>query len=140
MIIEWWDCPLCYFSQVSVSGSVPRRVWLDCPEDSVILGLSATNSAGEGPKGDVAVVPCQRSDPGWWWSQTQGEWRSELLSEAAAVWRERDELMDRRVPWHTHGLYRGSLVCWSDQLIKKAVGKKCWEVLGRLTQQAALAV
>ncbi|CAL8394319.1 unnamed protein product [Boreogadus saida] len=37
---------------ISVSGSAPRRVWLDCPEDSVILGLSASNSAGEGPKGE----------------------------------------------------------------------------------------
>uniref|UniRef100_A0A8C5F5U8 Fibronectin type-III domain-containing protein n=1 Tax=Gadus morhua TaxID=8049 RepID=A0A8C5F5U8_GADMO len=43
-------------SNVSVSVSVtPRRVWLDCPEDSVILGLSASNSAGEGPKGEGAT-------------------------------------------------------------------------------------
>ncbi|CAL8254584.1 unnamed protein product [Merluccius merluccius] len=44
---DWEQC-------INVSGSSPRRLWLDCPECSVMLGLSASNSAGEGPTGVMA--------------------------------------------------------------------------------------
>ncbi|XP_070765192.1 interleukin-23 receptor isoform X2 [Enoplosus armatus] len=34
-----------------VSGSGPRQKWLDCPEGDLALQLSASTSAGEGPRG-----------------------------------------------------------------------------------------
>ncbi|XP_037530755.1 interleukin-23 receptor [Nematolebias whitei] len=37
--------------RVIVSGSGPREMWLDCPEGALVLQMSASNSAGEGPRG-----------------------------------------------------------------------------------------
>ncbi|XP_036067540.1 interleukin-23 receptor isoform X4 [Oryzias melastigma] len=36
---------------VTVSGSGPRQMWLDCPEGTLALQMTATNSAGEGLQG-----------------------------------------------------------------------------------------
>ncbi|XP_014842483.1 PREDICTED: interleukin-12 receptor subunit beta-2-like isoform X1 [Poecilia mexicana] len=36
---------------VTVSGSGQRQMWLDCPEGTLSLQLTASNSAGEGPRG-----------------------------------------------------------------------------------------
>uniref|UniRef100_A0A3P9MPC0 Fibronectin type-III domain-containing protein n=1 Tax=Oryzias latipes TaxID=8090 RepID=A0A3P9MPC0_ORYLA len=36
---------------VTVSGSGPRWMWLDCPDGNLVLEMTATNSAGEGPRG-----------------------------------------------------------------------------------------
>ncbi|RVE74003.1 hypothetical protein OJAV_G00037010 [Oryzias javanicus] len=36
---------------VTVSGSGPRQMWLDCPEGTLALQMTATNSAGEGLRG-----------------------------------------------------------------------------------------
>ncbi|XP_043984982.1 interleukin-23 receptor [Gambusia affinis] len=36
---------------VTVSGSGQRQMWLDCPEGTLSLQLTASNSAGEGPLG-----------------------------------------------------------------------------------------
>ncbi|XP_039985128.1 interleukin-23 receptor [Xiphias gladius] len=36
---------------VMVSGSGPRQMWVDCPEGALVLQLTASNSAGEGPPG-----------------------------------------------------------------------------------------
>ncbi|XP_067368502.1 interleukin-23 receptor isoform X2 [Channa argus] len=35
---------------VTVSGSGPRQMWLDCPEGALALQLTASTSAGEGPR------------------------------------------------------------------------------------------
>ncbi|XP_056271475.1 interleukin-23 receptor isoform X2 [Pseudoliparis swirei] len=37
--------------RLSVPGSAPRRMWLDCPEGAVALQLTASTSAGEGRRG-----------------------------------------------------------------------------------------
>lgn len=39
------------FSPVTVPGSGPREKWLDCPEGALALQLTASTSAGEGPRG-----------------------------------------------------------------------------------------
>ncbi|XP_028259644.1 interleukin-23 receptor [Parambassis ranga] len=36
---------------MSVPGSGPRQMWLDCPAGALVLQLSASTSAGEGPRG-----------------------------------------------------------------------------------------
>ncbi|XP_008405516.1 interleukin-23 receptor isoform X2 [Poecilia reticulata] len=36
---------------VTVSGSGQRQMWLDCPEGTLSLQLTTSNSAGEGPRG-----------------------------------------------------------------------------------------
>ncbi|XP_054900053.1 interleukin-23 receptor [Poeciliopsis prolifica] len=36
---------------VTVSGSGQRQMWLDCPEGTLSLQLTASNSAGDGPRG-----------------------------------------------------------------------------------------
>ncbi|KAM6921144.1 interleukin-23 receptor [Xenentodon cancila] len=36
---------------VTVSGSGSRQMWLDCPEGALALQLTASNAAGEGPRG-----------------------------------------------------------------------------------------
>ncbi|XP_061593777.1 interleukin-23 receptor isoform X2 [Cololabis saira] len=38
---------------VTVSGSGWRRMWLDCPEGALALQLTASNAAGEGPRGTL---------------------------------------------------------------------------------------
>ncbi|KAM9384006.1 interleukin-23 receptor isoform 2-T2 [Pholidichthys leucotaenia] len=35
----------------TVPGSVPRQMWLDCPEGALALQITASTSAGEGPRG-----------------------------------------------------------------------------------------
>ncbi|XP_021176703.2 interleukin-23 receptor [Fundulus heteroclitus] len=42
---------------VTVSGSDQRQLWLDCPEGALTLQLSASNSAGEGPRGGKPISP-----------------------------------------------------------------------------------
>ncbi|XP_068558540.1 interleukin-23 receptor isoform X2 [Cebidichthys violaceus] len=37
---------------VTVPGSGPRRMWLDCPEGALVLQLTASTSAGEGRRGN----------------------------------------------------------------------------------------
>ncbi|XP_059197057.1 interleukin-23 receptor isoform X2 [Centropristis striata] len=37
---------------VTVSGSAPRRTWLDCPEGALALQMTASTSAGEGERGN----------------------------------------------------------------------------------------
>uniref|UniRef100_A0A3B3UDH6 Interleukin-12 receptor subunit beta-2-like n=1 Tax=Poecilia latipinna TaxID=48699 RepID=A0A3B3UDH6_9TELE len=37
--------------ELTVSGSGQRQMWLDCPEGTLSLQLTASNSAGEGPRG-----------------------------------------------------------------------------------------
>ncbi|KAM4740014.1 interleukin-23 receptor [Anableps anableps] len=46
---------------VTVSGSGQRQVWLDCPEGDLFLQLTASNSAGEGPRGKR--IPSQPAVP-----------------------------------------------------------------------------
>lgn len=36
----------------TVSASGPRQMWLDCPEGPLVLHMTASNSAGEGPRGN----------------------------------------------------------------------------------------
>ncbi|KAM3876143.1 interleukin-12 receptor subunit beta-2-like [Diretmus argenteus] len=43
--------------RMTVSGSGPRQMWLDCPEGALSLGLSASTSAGEGPRVDLNSSP-----------------------------------------------------------------------------------
>nr|XP_057928935.1 interleukin-12 receptor subunit beta-2-like [Doryrhamphus excisus] len=38
---------------VTLSASGPRATWLDCPEGSLVLQMSASTSAGEGQRGNV---------------------------------------------------------------------------------------
>ncbi|KAF7203251.1 interleukin-23 receptor [Nothobranchius furzeri] len=40
-------------SSVTVSVSGPGEAWLDCPEGALTLQLTASNSAGEGPRGEL---------------------------------------------------------------------------------------
>ncbi|CAJ1060178.1 interleukin-23 receptor [Xyrichtys novacula] len=37
--------------RVTVSGSDPRQKWLDCPDGALMLQMTASTSAGEGPRG-----------------------------------------------------------------------------------------
>ncbi|XP_073331914.1 interleukin-23 receptor [Pagrus major] len=41
----------------TVPGSDPRQKWLDCPEGALVLQLTASTSAGEGPRG--SRIPSQ---------------------------------------------------------------------------------
>ncbi|XP_034440070.1 interleukin-23 receptor isoform X2 [Hippoglossus hippoglossus] len=41
--------------RVVVSGSGPRQMWLDCPDGTLALQLTASTSAGEGPRGSQIV-------------------------------------------------------------------------------------
>ncbi|XP_053285858.1 interleukin-23 receptor isoform X2 [Pleuronectes platessa] len=41
--------------RVVVSGSGPRQMWLDCPDGTLALQLTASTSAGEGPGGSQIV-------------------------------------------------------------------------------------
>lgn len=34
-----------------MSAPGPRQEWLNCPEGTVVLQMTASNSAGEGPRG-----------------------------------------------------------------------------------------
>uniref|UniRef100_UPI003AAF145B interleukin-23 receptor isoform X2 n=1 Tax=Centroberyx gerrardi TaxID=166262 RepID=UPI003AAF145B len=47
--------------RMTVSGSGLRQMWLDCPEGSLALWLSASTSAGEGPPGNL--ISSQPADP-----------------------------------------------------------------------------
>ncbi|KAM3619470.1 uncharacterized protein V6R79_008722 [Siganus canaliculatus] len=47
---------------VKVSSSDPRQKWLDCPEGPLALQLTASTSAGEGPRGDRVLT--QPANPG----------------------------------------------------------------------------
>lgn len=53
----FWFCrtgkklTVIFFSTVTVSGSGQRQTWLDCPEGTLSLQLTASNSEGEGPRG-----------------------------------------------------------------------------------------
>ncbi|KAM4629037.1 interleukin-23 receptor isoform 2-T3 [Polymixia lowei] len=47
--------------QMTVSASGPRQMWLDCPEGALVIYLSASNSAGEGPRGNT--VSSQLAEP-----------------------------------------------------------------------------
>ncbi|XP_071392685.1 interleukin-23 receptor isoform X3 [Centroberyx affinis] len=53
-------------SPVTVSGSGPRQMWLDCPEGSLAVWLSASTSAGEGPPGNlISSQPVDPADPAY---------------------------------------------------------------------------
>ncbi|XP_027145720.1 interleukin-23 receptor isoform X2 [Larimichthys crocea] len=47
--------------RVTVSGSDPRQKWLDCPEGGLALQMTASTSAGEGPRG--SRIFCQPATP-----------------------------------------------------------------------------
>ncbi|MED6270446.1 hypothetical protein CHARACLAT_010454, partial [Characodon lateralis] len=49
---------------VTVSGSGQRQMWLDCPEGSLSLQLTASNSAGEGPRGRQILSQTAAPDVG----------------------------------------------------------------------------
>ncbi|XP_054645107.1 interleukin-12 receptor subunit beta-2-like isoform X2 [Dunckerocampus dactyliophorus] len=46
---------------VTLSASGPRETWLDCPEGSLVLQMSASTSAGEGQRGNL--ISSQPVDP-----------------------------------------------------------------------------
>uniref|UniRef100_A0A671VZ83 Fibronectin type-III domain-containing protein n=1 Tax=Sparus aurata TaxID=8175 RepID=A0A671VZ83_SPAAU len=46
----------------TVPGSDPRQKWLDCPEGALVLQLTASTSAGEGPRG--SRIPSQPATAG----------------------------------------------------------------------------
>lgn len=48
---------------VTVSGSGQRQMWLDCPNGALTLELTASNSAGEGPRGRKMLSVYQPTDP-----------------------------------------------------------------------------
>lgn len=52
-----------FFCTVTVSGTGQRQMWLDCPKGALTLELTASNSAGEGPRGRKMLSACQPADP-----------------------------------------------------------------------------
>ncbi|XP_036969484.1 interleukin-23 receptor isoform X1 [Acanthopagrus latus] len=46
----------------TVPGSDPRQKWLDCPEGALVLQMTASTSAGEGPRG--SRIPSQPATAG----------------------------------------------------------------------------
>lgn len=46
---------------MTASGSGPTKMWLDCPEGALALQITASNAAGEGPRGNR--IPSQPAAP-----------------------------------------------------------------------------